>query len=708
MSEFNEYDTFLCYRCNKAGEKTVFDASYFVCNKVYYYLLENKINSGKILYEEVNRTNYKTEIPNMMSVINKFIIFICPSFFDRIVDDFRKTGENYEKMKEIAQNNDNIPYLEINAALDNENCDFIPIFIDYPKEDGEKLSAAQKFNEQKEILKRAFGGQNRFDRICCTTNIPEINFQYDDNGEYIVRSELAKIEAYINNTNLYREKCENFKSKISTIENIVWALLQDGVMQKLNLDDNEFDWQAYNRYKNAFPNLYHISNGYINGVKCLKKEGFDFYGKGFNDVKAACGPFKGEEDENSPYIYWPVELTATNQRQQLLSEKKPISICAICFGAILLKNYLENDKEILAKIKNNSQSNDLTINQIDIPKNELEKIISGALNLLLTLRDYDKHSWMSVWDFTENDIEGTINQTTLSISTLLTCGFLSDNYALIDNTHVIERLHNRVEYIKESFEWLNGQKLSNYQESYWYTGRDLSPNVSLTVFCFDCYIKYIVQLNMILSMKESSLDDSFKTLIKEEIKSSKKTIAFVLIYLSKICNDCQLEHLNDAQKLSNITMATRSLIEYILQFDNIYEENKSKKLLETAKQAVRRTVSMVISVDDTKILNCVPKEKFSFIKYNADVNDEGEEYEHCGHLMCIDMLIKASCVLEICNIETTKAVLKSRIDKLIQLFEEENVIRGRIVIEKNNNKHEPIYAAYYYRIVIMDYYKYLF
>lgn len=708
MSEFNKYDTFLCYRCNKACEKTVFDASYFICNKVYHYLLEDERNSDKILYEEVKRTNYKTKIPNMMSVINKFIIFICPSFFDRIVDDFIKNGENYENMKEFAQNNDNIPYLEINAALDNENCDFIPIFINYPNENGEKLSAAQKFNEQKEILKRAFGGQNRFDRICCTTNIPEIDFQYDDNGEYIVRSELAKIEAYINDTNLYREKCENFKSKILTIENIVWMLLQDDIKQKLNLDDNEFDWQAYNRYKKDFPNLYHISNGYINGIKCLKKEGFNFCGKGFNEVKAACGPFKGEEDENSPYIYWPVELTVTNQKQQLLSVKKPISICAICFGAIILKNYLENDKEISTKIKNNAQRHDLTINQIDIPKKELEKIISGALNLLLTLRDYDKHSWMSIWDFTENDIEGTINQTTLSISTLLTCGFLSDNYALIDNTNIIKRIHNRVEYIKESFEWLNKQRLSNCQESYWYTGIKHSPNVSLTVFCFDCYIKYIMQLNTILSMREASLDDSFKTLIKEEIISSKSIINSVLIYLSKICNDCQLENLNNAQTLSNITMATRSLIEYILQFDHMYEKNESKNLLETAKRTVKSTVQMVFRLDDDKILNCVPKEKFPFIKYNADVNDEGEEYEHCGHLMCIDMLIKASCVLEICNIKIQRADLKSKIDGLIQLFEKENVISDHIMIGENNNIHEPIYAAYYYRMVIMDYYKYLF
>ncbi len=141
----------------------------------------------------------------------------------------------------------------------------------------------------------------------------------------------------------------------------------------------------------------------------------------YNSVSKACGL------PDTDFYYWPVDLSHEN--------RKEISICAICFGTLIMYHWLH--KEELPRREG------LSAREIQ----DMKDTVEGALNLLIMLRDPLEGYWPATWRFTGNSVNGTINQTTLSLSTLLSCDFLSET--LDENV-----FWARYSYINKSIDWL--------------------------------------------------------------------------------------------------------------------------------------------------------------------------------------------------------------------------------------------------------------
>ena len=133
------------------------------------------------------------------------------------------------------------------------------------------------------------------------------------------------------------------------------------------------------------------------------------FSREFENMKAQCG-LPGELE--APFCAWPVDL----DQQEGKEYERLLSICAICFGIMSLHNWIYRDSGRCVRDERRMKTY----------REMLKKKLDGAINLLIAMRSPSYGSWPSSWNFSDQLVVGTINQTTLSISTLMTCGFLPE------------------------------------------------------------------------------------------------------------------------------------------------------------------------------------------------------------------------------------------------------------------------------------------
>lgn len=667
---------------------------------------------GDALFEEQCSSVCYAELDNIFESIEYFFVFICPGFFDRILSDFSACGGSYEDMRAYATEHGNIPYLEIDKALDSGRCRICPVFIDCGDD-----HVNDYLTSNESTLARAFGGRERWNRLVHITNPPRFTYwdrdpgynrlpcaYYDSMAGFFGAAPTQKAGG----TQSAREIMNSCWSGVQSIQS--HFLTSDETMNAaiiLNTEKNETDWNAYNRFRNKNPDIYYIPEGYIDGVKAEYTTGDEksiYSGKGFSEVKSKCGLFIGEEPgKHSPYVYYPIDWCQINDS----SKRTDISICAICFGALMLNHYRDIDRGFLEK-------NELSIDDA-MNDTEIQEKINGAMNLLLTLRDYEKFCWMSGWNF-EYGTSGTINQTTLSISTLLGCGFLKNNFAAPEGWEREEQCFCRFLYIKDSMHWLGDLSINANQPlggRYWASestgGARPMPNTTLTVFCFESFMKYARTLAELINTKKDAREEHIKEWMSEFEYAREKLEGALKFLCSRYSNPISDE---DMQKFCDRIMVLRAVTQYYIHRGSIYgccgKEHRSPYLTEEALDLIRKNSPLVYSKTDDYILGCEPKENLPVIPVGNNLYKTTESYEHCGNLLYIDTLIKIASTVDDCKIYDVSPIdMRDKAVNLLKKYCDTDKEYDRIAgVGAGGERHYPIYSAYYYRMAVSDCQKY--
>lgn len=171
----------------------------------------------------------------------------------------------------------------------------------------------------------------------------------------------------------------------------------------------------------------------------------------------------GEKDNT--FICWPLFFDDDASDKQNIT----INVCACCFGALSLNLLLENSQSKWGPLAGH---------------------IQRAINSLVILQSADG-SWPSAWELAGNTlVSGNVNQTTLSISTLIRCGFFACNI----NTPYQQR-NARYALLYRSLRWLMNAEhsyLAVYNTGWYYSSVDTDKvSTMITSYVFDVVVKVI-------------------------------------------------------------------------------------------------------------------------------------------------------------------------------------------------------------------------
>ncbi len=695
--------TFICYR--KKPDISC-DGAKFI-----YDLIENgdlKSKFSTALCEDLDHVHERFDRPGYEKHISEadfFIISICEGFFDDLIEKYQKFNENRSRilgscseqeaskqmdlLKRQFFNDANIAYQEIACALAKTKK--IYPFLVFESEDKLKDHDDHKMaffmdNEHYEMAKYAvkdllseYGVDNPdlVGEIFHQTNVPKIVLEKGKEAEPCTYGK----EMLINNFLGERIKRPYDKSALFSALKEHIEFIDDTIFAHANMlkcINNEPDAAAYYDLElDQDDHYFCITNAFINGVNYLReKYGADELGvgRGFSEVKDACGAFPSEDENrrNDEYCYWPVEMS---ERREL--NPKEIHICAICFGAIILNNALKTETQ-------------------EERRKNYRKCINGAMNLLLTLRNYKDASWIHSWNFGEKDDvkskEGTVNQTTLSISTLLTCGFLDCQNE--------EQLKKRFLYLYRSIRWLDekGKGTGDNVRAWRLIDNQVKTNLSLTLFSLDVYDKYHEKLSD-SSIKDDSAIADIKNVIEKSIIAILRGFSIERHLLDAPTN------LRDVLKLSKLLKSLCGSYNTINSIKGTTEEDRAiiNWALDAGKQALTWLSKVDLNwFDDIKSDDIM--ESFPFNNKNKDGETEKDDYENCLELLFVDAVFVAVKTLEgmpeVKKAAVDKAyhVLWTYICKYVKAESESYLsIKGR------KTENPPIYAYYYYQMVINDF-----
>lgn len=199
----------------------------------------------------------------------------------------------------------------------------------------------------------------------------------------------------------------------------------------------------------------------------------DLYPK---DTISACCDEYGINISNHPeFISWPVFFGTSPEE---------INVCAVNFGALTLHERNRGDK---------SDSN-------------IAKYVNAAINMLVVTSILEKKNdkfyryWPTHIDYTNKLEAGTLNQTTLSLSTLLRLGFLDGQFLSEESQITHEQLLNRFKFVIQSINWIislqETQPSVSGGWSYAEKARELYGQVEISTailpshFCYEVIRKY--------------------------------------------------------------------------------------------------------------------------------------------------------------------------------------------------------------------------
>ncbi len=701
MNDYSKYKSFICYRRHSAileyGSASTALADFIKSQEEG----ECGQNLGEMFYEETATCNYKNVIVPIMKTVDAFIICICPGFFDRTINKYRELGGDMEAFRIYAEKED-VPYLEISEAL-KYDMNFLPVYVDCTR-GRERVSAYDYVGKNLSILEEIFG--DSFDSLIHKTNIPVAEYSFDDGALLFTKDLEKRVTTYFTDNYMSPSERENIlKPVISRLrmyyDNLVTDDPDSNIDEFLPIEKNEPDISAYRRILSKYDGVYHISSAYINGVRCMKDANSSknnhekFTGAGFEDVNNYC------HIEANDYVYWPVEFFGEG------TSKDGVSICALCFGALMLRHYLRSDEEMMLKVLGSRSTLDPFDLGGDQDAETLKKKVSGALTLLMTFRDYEDFSWMSEWRFSEKLKKGTVNQTTLSISTILSLGFLEPD-TVPKGCNRSETILNRFLYIMGSVEWLRSQCVTRFkrEKGYFWAGNiEGSPtgSIALTTFSFDVYMKLLRDVQNLLT-NEAELVAPYAEKLREEKKRLMDDIKCILAYLSWYAKESTVKLTSvDKRAICDCARAMRSLTDFASAGDMFDAPRLSEGCRRTAAAIFRR----IYALSDDDILGCLCTEDMNIITEGA-VSDQTERYEHCGHLITIDSLIKASAALNKDELGVSASQLKRRVSDLMRKFTDRYALDGGVHYKSEWSSHFPIYALYYYRTAVYDLYKYFY
>ena len=730
FKENKHWKTFICYRVLKSPETRKLIRYSMPLAEVLYNCIKDDHDLMPVLYEEsCKKESFSYDEPGIREImpgIQTFVPVITPDFFDEIID----SAYLYINRDLDAEKYDALPVcIKEMAHAIRCGCYFYPIYIEK-----DSVSFYQQKERRKTVTKilasivRSLPGYDDrvfieekcesfitefFTRVNALTvgteTIDRILTNKDDEREELINRFSEEFNQKINRRKKEERSGKNpfIRKLLTDLSDLHRVIRQNG--QELAYRNNIMDTKAYERlslYKN--PQYYCISSAFILGVESLKQENETASGKGrgFVDIKNAC--YANNQDND--YYYWPVSLCTDREKGENPSF---FSVCAISFGAMMLNNWYYYDRALCSEVANADTG---------VDPDEILGNINKAINLLLSLRDYENMSWVSTWDFGQKvgAVDGTINQTTLSLSTLITCGFL--DLRSVDNN--LEMLFNRIRFIDNSLLWLKSKRrkasIDRVEAYYWGNGCTDEFNLSLTLFCLDVLMKYYAKIRKEVPVNHAASLQRIRNMpFTTYCDAVKNTIDGIVLYLNKTVPGMIASAEGDHDRLLIWSKVLKSYCGYISfetmnrQADPDYDPEEGAG--ETFEQAVRLSREAVSFIYRNRELirsfdpqNCkMLIERFPHITYEGKDAGDCDYYDNCAELLAIDAMIKAA-EQGICGTGDEPFTLEDLYKGIEEAIEWFRKTRVRKLIPRfptvlgHNDLLSPIYAFYYFRMVIYD------
>lgn len=199
---------------------------------------------------------------------------------------------------------------------------------------------------------------------------------------------------------------------------------------------------------------------------------------GINSIVEIAMAYGLDMDTSPQFITWPTFLGANID---------DIHIASVCFGALSL---FERTEEY--------------VNPYMINDSLTKSYINAAINTLIVTNirqnNSDKRCWPTNYIHKNHDVEfGTINQTTVALSTLLTLGFLSPENSVVPNNLSTEQLSNRYRFIVDNINWLLDMQSNCIWPGVWsYAEQAIEASSDKKIeyailpshFCYETILKY--------------------------------------------------------------------------------------------------------------------------------------------------------------------------------------------------------------------------
>lgn len=198
-------------------------------------------------------------------------------------------------------------------------------------------------------------------------------------------------------------------------------------------------------------------------------------------IETCCTTFGLDVEKTPNFISWPVFLGTSSEE---------INICAVNFGALSLSERRKNN-EVGITVSTDSTT---------------AAYINAAINTLVVTNLKEEKGgttyryWPTRIDYTNKSETGTINQTTLSLSSLLRFGFLDMKSKITQTEITYDQLLARFKFVIDNINWiLSLQEVqSNYGGAWSYadeckeSGRDkkIATAILPSQFCYEVLKKY--------------------------------------------------------------------------------------------------------------------------------------------------------------------------------------------------------------------------
>lgn len=644
-----QYNTFICYRGGVDG-----GIGKAIGAKIYEQIGSCHKIFGRTFFapKEMNYDFFK-EGRQIIQGVKYFIIVLTPNFFS----DFENAS------KPGTMDSESATYYEMVTAFQNQKCRFLPVFV---------YGFDWKQNNRYfiDLLNRLFSDYDT-KRLYHQSGVSVFGADFTNDDLTKLTPRVAVDQAEIPTDALLEEltKCCDtiFDKRFS-----------------LSKEDCVTDQFRYQFEFNCDPSKYYMPQIFFDEYERVAKE---------------CGL------TDATFHYWPVELLPENDSR----EDRQISICAICFGMIILNNWVKKDLHRLA----------CQTEEIEIMTRQINGAISGATNLLVALRSPLHGSWPASWEFDVKGVQGTINQTTLSLSTLLTCGFLND----IDQS----LFKPRYRYLLKSIDWLIHASTSKNSLYYgtmcgWgHMEHNKEMIVLPTAFCFDTLLKFKSCIDPWIPAFEES-DPAFSTEIKQKSCAISQVLknALAFFHYSQNPSNGSFKRLYEDKKasISHTAKVQKSLLTVLLDQKQHFD---CEDLNILSRKIIDDTCKYLMEIDIDRVVNLESHEIFERFAYNKNAvhknipdmtfdPNEGENFENCGELIYIDALIKAAELIRKDDPDRAEALF----DRAIAVF---TVFRNKYVCDtasgfailgkRPEGLLHPIYCLYYYRMIIDDILSYL-
>ncbi len=706
MHDYQHYRSFVCYRRRKE-EHPAFASSENVAGALAWWINQDACfrSSAPILCEECypptgEYTFDEVGIQKFMPRMRRVFLAICPGFFEEIVLAYQQTCDfvgstdgaiplTHRKLNYA----NNIVYKEISHALEND-CEIIPILIDGGETNLDVIAIVcdlfgEKFRNVMNSMNRLSlnyteAMQSAFAHFSWSTATEE---QVIDLMEVI--EHLEDICAFKNDlADYYHRKAEVVPLEKALVNQNLRACAQTIINSRRPPYRREERAACTDSFCAGNPLVVydpvrapHDPQG---GPPYLALSMVEAFGK----LKNSCAL------PNDRFVYWDVNCNPKETGNG-------ISVCAVCFGTMIIHHHLHQDLGS-------------TVNKSNLKW--FEDTVQTGINTLVAIRDPFEKTWPSSWIFDGQHmgVEGTINQTTISLSALLACGFLEPR-DLPD-----EALKNRVNFLWESTQCLLDNEKQEFHAdgrvlAFWgYTYAENETGALLpTLFVFDTFLKLKQKLRQLFQHFQGR-DAAFAGLLAERCEILRGELLEILYYIQSMQRKVG-EHIGAFCRMgereisrTHTAYVIKSLYGYLQQTES--PESFVKEMLTEAEAYLLNCIQKAREEDYLQFEEFERYENFCAPDSTGKDNplyssNFGDKYEHCAELLIAEALIKIAGNPS--NPKEIQQKAAALVDWLLHTYSDSCVTtnEGHPLLVKGNNPNldYPIFYLYYYRMVMWDY-----